>query len=287
MAFVDYFKIIRPMNAFMVTVMAVSGIWFANEFDAIWFYYPLTAVVVISYIGIAMVHNDIIDLEIDRINAPNRPIPSGNLSLKQAKKYIIFLFVIGTTAGLFLKYEAIIIMVSTLVISLLYNSKLKKTGFLGNLSVGFTATSAFLYGDAVASGFSNFWPFNSWNASVYLFLISALLNTSREVAKGIMDVSGDELHNVRTIAVRYGKKFAAKFVWILLILAMIFAILPIINDIFGWVFIAALITFLILIIQVGVPLVKNPSYETANKFKKRIILIMLFALIIIIIDVQV
>lgn len=271
----------------MVTVMAVSGIWFANEFDAIWFYYPLTAVVVISYIGIAMVHNDIIDLEIDRINAPNRPIPSGNLSLKQAKKYIIFLFVIGTTAGLFLKYEAIIIMVSTLVISLLYNSKLKKTGFLGNLSVGFTATSAFLYGDAVASGFSNFWPFNNWNASVYLFLISALLNTSREVAKGIMDVSGDELHNVKTIAVRYGKKFAAKFVWILLILAMIFAILPIINDIFGWVFIAALITFLILIIQVGVPLVKNPSYETANKFKKRIILIMLFALIIIIIDVQV
>ncbi len=273
------------MNAFMVTMMALSGIWFAVGFEIELWKYLLTAIVAVSYIGIAMVHNDIIDIEIDKINAPHRAIASGKISMKNAKIYTVILFIIGTSAGIFLQVEAIIIMVLTLVLSLIYNAYLKKTGFIGNISVGITATSAFLYGDAVGRGYINFWPIENWNPSVYLFLISALLNISREVSKGIMDVSGDELHNVKTIAVRFGKKKAAYVVIIIISIAFSIATIPIINGTFGFIYIIALVIFLILILQVLVPMIKNPCYDTANLFKKRIILIMLFALIIIIIDV--
>ena len=71
----DYIKIIRPANAFMVFAMVMAGIWFSDP-QFIWWKYLLAAVVPISYTGIAMIHNDIIDLDIDIINAPDRPIPS-------------------------------------------------------------------------------------------------------------------------------------------------------------------------------------------------------------------
>ena len=222
----DYIKIIRPANAFMVFAMVMAGIWFSDP-QFIWWKYLLAAVVPISYTGIAMIHNDIIDLDIDIINAPDRPIPSGRITTAQAKIYSWVLFLIGTLSGIWLGIEAVVIMAITLVLSLLYNSYLKKTGFLGNLTVGFTATSAFLYGDVVSSGWDNFSPISDWTPSIYLFLVSALLNTSREISKGIMDIEGDKTYGVRTIAVVHGKKIASYFVVLFVTLALLLCIIPV------------------------------------------------------------
>ena len=113
MAVLDYIKILRPPNAFMVTAIAISGIWFADPSSA-WWKYVLTTVVAITYIGIAMIHNDIIDLEIDKINAPQRPLPSNKISIRQATIYAIILFIVGTSAGVWLSDQAIIIMIITM-----------------------------------------------------------------------------------------------------------------------------------------------------------------------------
>ena len=282
-AVLDYIKILRPPNAFMVTAIAIAGIWFADSVSP-WWMYVLTAVVAVTYIGIAMIHNDIIDLEIDKINAPQRPIPSNKISIKQATTYAVVLFILGTSAGVFLRLEAIIIMVITLIVSLLYNARLKKTGFIGNLAVGFTATSAFLYGEAVAIGFTNFWPISNWNATIYLFLISAILNTSREVTKGIMDVEGDQEHGVKTIAVRYGKKSASKLVTVLLLFALLLAIYPVSIGTFGNIFIVAIFGFLLLMLRAGIPLLKEPDYDNAKKFKTQLLPNMFLALVLTIID---
>lgn len=268
----------------MVTAMAVTGIWIAKP-DAAWWVYALAVVVANSYIGIAMVHNDIIDLDIDRINAPYRPLPSGKVSMREAKIYAVVLFIIGTLAGLWLKIiEAIIIMFSSLFLSLLYNAKLKKLGFLGNMAVGVSATSAFLFGDAVVAGWSNFWPISNWDAAVYLFLISAILNTSREVAKGIMDTEGDAKYGVKTIAVLYGKRNAARLVLALVCLAIFVAILPVVRDVFSIIFIVAAVGFIILMLRQGIPLLKNPDYEHAKKFKNWLLPNMFIALILVIVD---
>ncbi|OLS18845.1 MAG: Digeranylgeranylglyceryl phosphate synthase [Candidatus Heimdallarchaeota archaeon LC_2] len=286
-AIFDLLKMIRPPNAFMVTAMAVTGIWFASD-NTEWWLYVLAIIVANAYIGIAMVHNDIIDLDIDKINAPHRALPSGKVSLKQAKIYAIVLFIIGTIAGLGVgSLEAIIIMSITLILSLLYNSKLKQLGFLGNITVGVTATSAFLYGDAIVSGWDHFWPISTWNASIYLFLISAILNTSREVAKGIMDTEGDREYGIKTIAVLYGKFNAARLVLLLILVAIIVALLPLFNHTFGPLFILAAGGFVLLLLRQGIPLLKDPNYNTAKKFKNWLLPNMFIALVIIIIDVAI
>lgn len=286
-AIYDLLKMIRPPNAFMVTAMAVTGIWFAST-SVEWWKYILAIIVANAYIGIAMVHNDIIDVEIDRINAPHRPLPSGKVTLREAKTYVIVLFIIGTIAGLSMgAIESIIIMLSSLVLSLLYNAKLKQVGFIGNMAVGVTATSAFLYGDAVASGWDHFWPISAWNASVYLFLISAVLNTSREVAKGIMDTEGDREYGIKTIAVLYGKSAAAKLVLVLISFAILIALFPLFNRTFGPLFIIAAGGFVLLLLRQGIPLLKDPNYETAKKFKNWLLPNMFIALLVIIIDVAI
>lgn len=284
MAFLDLLKMIRPANAFMVSSMVIAGIWFsAPNFP--WWKYMLAAIVPIAYIGIAMVHNDIIDYEIDLINEPQRPLPSGRVTERAAKIYSWILFGVGTIAGILLGLEPVIIMALTLMLSLLYNSWLKKTGFVGNLAVGVTATSAFLYGDAVAAGWQHFWPVEDWNPAIYLFLISAILNTSREVTKGIMDVTGDEKYGVKTIAVLYGKKNAAKLVFILLSLAFAIAIIPIVNGTFGYVFILAASSILLLLIRTGLPLLQEPNYEHAKNFKNNLLPILFLALVLVIVDI--
>ena len=284
MALIDLLKMIRPANAFMVSAMVIAGIWFSDPVFT-WWKYLLAAIVPIAYIGIAMVHNDIIDYDIDVINAPHRPLPSGRVTERQAKLYCWILFAIGTIAGIWLGIEPVIIMALTLVLSLLYNSSLKKTGFIGNLAVGVTATSAFLYGDAIAAGWYNFWPISHWSPAIYLFLIAALLNTAREVTKGIMDVTGDAEYGVKTIAVLYGKENAARFVVVLLFFAFAMALVPLINGTFGYVFIIAVVAFLFLLIRTGLPLIREPNYINAKNFKTKLLPNMFLALVLVILDV--
>ncbi|MDH5404653.1 MAG: UbiA family prenyltransferase [Candidatus Heimdallarchaeota archaeon] len=284
LALLDYIRIIRPPNVIMVTSMVITGIWYSDP-NFIWWKYIFASLVPITYIGIAMVHNDLEDLELDKINAPHRPLPSGRMSLKAAKLYAISLFIIGTTAGLWFGSGAIIIMFSTLVLSLLYNSKLKKTGFIGNIAVGITATSAFLYGDVVASGWKHFWPPSVWSPSIYLFYISAILNTSREVVKGIMDVTGDKLHDVKTIAVKYGKEKAAKIAILLVALAILIATVPLFTSTFGPIFVFAVLSFILLLLKTGIPLLRNPNYDTAKKFKNMLLPNMFLSLMLVTLDV--
>ncbi len=285
MIILNLIKLLRPLNVIMISAMALAGMYFGDP-DVDYYRYFLALFVVIAYTGIAMIHNDIIDLEIDKINAPHRVLPSGKVSVKQATVFAIFLFIIGTTAGILqLNSASIIIMFYTLILSLLYNVKIKKTGLPGNITVGVTATSAFLYGDAVSAGWANFWPPGDWTESIYLFLISALLNTGREVCKGIMDTEGDKEYGVQTIAVKYGKPVAAKLVLFIVFLALFIAVVSVfVADVFGFVFIFAISAFVVLILIVGIPLVKEPNYENAKSFKIRIHPIMLFALVMVMIE---
>ncbi|MHA1911939.1 MAG: geranylgeranylglycerol-phosphate geranylgeranyltransferase [Candidatus Kariarchaeaceae archaeon] len=285
MIVVDLVRMVRPLNIFMISAMTVAGVWFGNSDEGL-LSYLLALFVAVTYSSIAMIHNDIIDLEIDQINAPHRAIAAGRVTKRQATVYSVALFIVGTTAGLsLLNVPCILIMFTSLVLSLAYNARLKKTGIAGNIIVGFTATSSFIYGDAVSAEWAHLWPADAWNASVYLFLISAILNTSREVCKGIMDTEGDNKYGVKTIAVVYGKSVAARLVIVLVFGALSLGLVSVfVTSVFGYIFIIMILSFVILILIVGIPLVKNPTYENAKQFKLWIHPIMLFALIMVIID---
>jgi len=102
--------------------------------------------------GSAMIFNDLFDLEVDRINTPEKPIPSGKVTPKEA---IVF----GILTGLIAMVLAILIAPWVLVLSLmlwilgfLYNWKLKANGLLGNLIVALNVAIIFIMGGISVGG---------------------------------------------------------------------------------------------------------------------------------------
>lgn len=181
----------------------------------------------------ALVLNDYFDLESDRINAPNRPLPSGIVS----KSEIIYLTVFTTLLGL---YSAFVLGMSVLIIGIifwiigvLYNWKLKRTGLLGNIMVASSVAITFIIG-GIAVG-------NPWNVTVWSFgLMAFLVDLGEEISADAMDLEGDKLQNSKSIAIVWGRKVALKVSSLLFGLVILVSFFPLIFGNLGNIYLLAM-----------------------------------------------
>lgn len=95
-----------------------------------------------------LVMNDFFDVETDRINSPDRPIPSNLISANEALVFSLCLASGGFLISYFLGTTALIICCFLFVTGYLYNRFFKKSGILGNLIVSFSVGMTFIYGGA-------------------------------------------------------------------------------------------------------------------------------------------
>ncbi len=72
----------------------------------------------------ALVTNDYFDLEVDRINAPGRPLPAGLLSLPEALALGVLLGLLGLAAAWILSPAALPLSLLLWVLGFLYNWRL-------------------------------------------------------------------------------------------------------------------------------------------------------------------
>ena len=96
--------------------------------------------------GYTQTINDFFDREIDAINEPNRPIPSGAISIKQVKVQIWVLLILGLIVAYLLDLYAnhsfpsvFLLALGGSFISYIYSApplKLKQNGWLGNYALG-------------------------------------------------------------------------------------------------------------------------------------------------------
>ncbi|TRO50512.1 hypothetical protein E2P47_00105, partial [Candidatus Bathyarchaeota archaeon] len=104
--------------------------------------------------------------------------------------------------------------------------------------------------------------------SALLFVaIVFLSNTGREITKGIVDVEGDRLHNIGTLAVKYGERKAAIFASLFSLLAVFLSPLPWI-----WGLVSDLFLFPVMLTDVGLIvsaflLLNDYSRKNAKKIK--------------------
>ena len=94
-----YVEILRPGNAIMG---AISIVLIALIDKTISIPIILAIITVFFETAAGNVINDYFDYDIDLINKPERPIPSGRISLRKGKNYAYLLFLAGTICG-FLK----------------------------------------------------------------------------------------------------------------------------------------------------------------------------------------
>lgn len=181
----------------------------------------------------ALVLNDYFDLESDRINAPNRPLPSGIVS----KLEIIYLTLLTTLLGL---YSALVLGIPVLIIGIifwiigvLYNWKLKRTGLLGNIMVASSVAITFVIG-GIAVG-------NPWNVTVWSFgLMAFLVDLGEEISADAMDLEGDKLQDSKSIAIVWGRKVALKVSSLLFGLVILVSFFPLIFGNLGNTYLLAM-----------------------------------------------
>jgi geranylgeranylglycerol-phosphate geranylgeranyltransferase len=228
MKFKDTIEILRPINGLMGSLTVIIGILNTRAgIDPLLLISNLILGVITYFFisGSGMVINDYYDVEIDKINRPERPIPRGSITLKQAKILWLITIIISVILAFFhslffhIGYLNFILVVFFVFIGWLYAAWGKKSGFFGNIIVSISFSVGLIYGAIL----------NNSNVPLYIyffFLTSFFLLLSREVIKGCEDIEGDKNEGVKTLAIRIGPKKSTYISLIFAVSAIIFFILP-------------------------------------------------------------
>lgn len=177
--------------------------------------------------GSAMVFNDYFDLEVDRINAPERPLPAGLLSAGEALAYGLGL----ALAALALAWAAHAIVfglrLAVWVLGFLYNWRLKAGGVGGNLIVAGSVGMTFLMGGTMVGQMANpmLWIFSG---------IAFLFDLAEEIAGDAMDMAGDQKRSSQSIALRFGKTAALRISGLLFGLVICLTLAPVLWGESSW-----------------------------------------------------
>jgi geranylgeranylglycerol-phosphate geranylgeranyltransferase len=195
MKFAGFFTITRPVNSFVAGFAAIVA-YLIDTGTVI----PQTLLLffIVAFITAAgNVINDFFDAKIDAVNRPDRPIPSGAVTRAAARGFAVTLFLAGILVSFFTNSLCIGIAVINSLILLAYAGKLKRTPFLGNITVAYLSASIFLFGGAL----------NGWNGLVHIIPIAVITffaMVSRELVKDAEDVEGDIAGDADTLPIRIG-----------------------------------------------------------------------------------
>ena len=173
--------------------------------------------------------NDYFDNDIDKINAPNRPIPIGSVSKSHALLFSVFLFFTAFIFCLFLPPFAITIAIINFALLILYTPFFKRRPFIGNIIVSYLGGSTILFGSASLIGSGVFQN----ELFLILFFLIFLSTYSREVIKDIEDMEGDNDQNLKTLPLTIGVNKSILISSSSLLLSILISPLPFIMGVFG------------------------------------------------------
>jgi geranylgeranylglycerol-phosphate geranylgeranyltransferase len=176
--------------------------------------------------------NDYFDIEIDRINRPDRPLPAGRLQPWQALVWALVLCAAGTIVALAVNLTCGGIAATVTMLLFVYSAWLKRTVLAGNLAVSIAAASAFIFGGAAAGDMV---PALIPGALAFCF------HLGREIIKDLEDMQGDRALQARTLPVVAGETAGRWAVTVVFALLMIVTVLPYWFHIYGLYYLYAVV----------------------------------------------
>lgn len=142
------------------------------------------------------VTNDVADRKIDAIEKPNRPIPSGLITARQALVAGIAGYVLAIVCGFLVSIALGLMYTGIVIISIHYNYNGKGLPLIGNFEVAVAVASIPVWGAA-----SQGCPWDLW----FLWCFICTFETGRELAVTIQDVEADGGHGLKTLPVLIGR----------------------------------------------------------------------------------
>jgi geranylgeranylglycerol-phosphate geranylgeranyltransferase len=192
-----YFQLSRPVNVLITFVSIPVACWIAGGSTSEWLCIFLAALTGALVSSGANAINDSFDIDIDRINRPNRPLPRGVLLPNDARRMWLIVSSAGIAINLFINSTALLISVFAVILLYYYSARLKRTVLAGNLVIGLMTGMTFIYGGAVVGNMER---------AVVPAVFAFLVNLARELIKDIEDAEGDHIEHAITLPVKYGVK---------------------------------------------------------------------------------
>jgi geranylgeranylglycerol-phosphate geranylgeranyltransferase len=194
-----YVQLSRPVNVLITFFSIPAACWIAGGTGVSWLlmiFAGLTGGLVATG---ANAINDVFDIDIDRINRPDRPLPRGAVTQQDARKMWFLVSAAAIGLNLLFNVTALFIVVLSVALLYLYSARLKRTVLIGNIVVGLMTGMAFIYGGAVAGRIER---------AIIPAIFAFLVNLAREVLKDVEDMEGDQRENAVTLPLKYGVRTA-------------------------------------------------------------------------------
>jgi geranylgeranylglycerol-phosphate geranylgeranyltransferase len=227
-----WIRITRPNNV----LIAVLSVWVAaivaGGIDPVYNLVLATLSAALITMG-ANVINDIFDVEIDRINKPERPLPSGKVSMHEAYFIFIFSYILAWVLAWQVSYQVFLVALIFGLLLILYSFLLKRKVLIGNFVVSLTTGMAFVFGGMAV---------NRVAGTLFPALFAFFFHFGREIIKDLQDVKGDRAIGANTLAVVYGQNVALITTLIIFILLIILTIIPYILGLYGVIYFLIIIT---------------------------------------------
>lgn len=259
---IAYLELARPLNGIIAFISAWLGGMFAsqgnveNVADIRLLLVSIAALIVISA---GNVINDYCDYDIDRINRPQRPLPSGRIRRINALIFAIVLTAIGIWLGTLINRNATGIAILVCVALVCYAFYLKRTPFIGNLVVsGLTGLTFIAGGVAIDSVQGTLIP------AIFAFLFT----TAREIVKDLEDTEGDLKNNAKTLAT-LNPPMAVRTAIGFMVSVILFSPIPYVFGWYSWHYlIVILIGVDVVLIGLAIRLYQDASRESCASIQR-------------------
>ncbi|HKV85763.1 MAG TPA: UbiA family prenyltransferase [Ktedonobacterales bacterium] len=200
-----HLEMTRPYTMCHSGLVAIAGIELASSGQAPAWRVALAALVTICGWEAGLYAGDYYDRDIDAASKPDRAIPSGRVSPREAFATMVGLIAVGYICALALGIANLALAIFTTALGIAYSKTFKSKAILGNFDRGVLGVCAVYFG-ALAGGNVLRWD---------VLLLAALVffhDSATNLVGAIRDVDGDRAAGCPTVPVVYGLATAVDIV---------------------------------------------------------------------------
>jgi len=251
-----FFILCRPLNVVIGMLSIFIGAFITGTV------YPLLKVTLACasgglIAGAADVINDYYDVEIDKINKPNRPIAAGFVTPKQGFAYSLILFFLGISLGYMINWLAFVISIFCSMLLFLYSYHLKRTVLWGNIAVSLLTALAFIYGAIAVKRITY---------ALIPAIFSFFYHLGREIIKDIEDIAGDRTDKIQTLPIKYGEGVARQTATWIYVFLIILTSVPYYFKIFGLLYLIIVLFIVdLIVVYVLFSMWRNPESNNLSR----------------------
>ncbi len=263
-----YIELVRPNICLLSVFGLIVGLLLVEIPLNLWIL-PVLSIFLISASG--NIINDYFDFGIDKINKPERPLPSGRVSKKMALIFYLKLAFLGLFISFFVSLNFFFLALLNSFLVFTYSLKFKKT-LGGNFVDSWLACSVFIAPVLIFGGLAEL----ASSSVTILALISFFGNYGREILKDVEDIKGDKLKKARTLPIVFGKNKATIFGKLFIFIGSVFLFVPYFLGVFGLIY----LVLAILCFSLCIYILTIKDVKVAQKMIKVVMFIVIFSFLI-------